>query len=156
MEYDHQADIEEIITRLERDNLSYEGKHILVTGGAGFLGSWLCEALLEQNAEVVCLDNLSSGQFENIQHLRDLQNFRFIRHDISIPIHFGKREPADPLEDPNKLLVCNWAWDPNSYVGNEYWDGRLSTSGDPAAACCSFIAYFGNPDVCKIKQLHYY
>lgn len=71
----------------------------------------------------------------------------------NVNIHFGKREPAEPLND-DKLLVANWAWDANSYVGNEYWDGFLSTSGDPAAASCSFIAYFGNPELCKINEIH--
>jgi UDP-glucuronate decarboxylase len=82
-------DIKEIINRLERDYISFEGKTILVTGGAGFLGSWVCDVLVKQGAYCICLDNLSSGRFENIAHLMNQDNFRFINHDISEPIYFG-------------------------------------------------------------------
>jgi len=57
-------------------------KKILVTGGAGFIGSNLCEELLESSNEVVCLDNFSTGKFENIRHLCDNKNFRLIVGDI--------------------------------------------------------------------------
>ncbi len=59
---------------------------ILVTGGAGFLGSHLCERLLKDGHEVICLDNYFSGKRANILHLRDYQNFEIIRHDIVEPI----------------------------------------------------------------------
>ncbi len=59
---------------------------ILVTGGAGFLGSHLCERLLKEGHEVLCLDNLFSGSKKNIYHLLDNKNFEFIRHDIVQPI----------------------------------------------------------------------
>ena len=55
---------------------------VLVTGGAGFIGSNLCEELLETSHEVVCLDNFSTGKFENIRHLLDNKNFRLIVGDI--------------------------------------------------------------------------
>jgi len=58
---------------------------ILVTGGAGFIGSNLCEELLETSNEVVCLDNFSTGKFENIRHLLDYKNFRLIVGDIRNP-----------------------------------------------------------------------
>ncbi|MFX1314524.1 MAG: GDP-mannose 4,6-dehydratase [Promethearchaeota archaeon] len=89
MNYNFSQDIEEIIKRLERENVSFEGKTILVTGGAGFLGSWLCDVLVEQGTYCICLDNLSSGQPENVLHLMEKDNFRFINHDISYPIYFG-------------------------------------------------------------------
>ena len=57
-------------------------KKILIPGGAGFIGSNLCEALLEASNEVVCLDNFSTGKFENIRHLFDYNNFRLIVGDI--------------------------------------------------------------------------
>jgi UDP-glucuronate decarboxylase len=55
---------------------------ILVTGGAGFLGSHLCERLLQDNHEVTCLDNLFTGRKENISHLLDNRRFEFMRHDV--------------------------------------------------------------------------
>ncbi len=58
----------------------------LVTGGAGFLGSHLCERLLRDGHEVVCLDNLFSGKRSNVAHLRGNGNFEVIRHDIVEPI----------------------------------------------------------------------
>ena len=57
-------------------------KKTVVTGGAGFIGSNLCEELLESSHEVVCLDNFSTGKFENIRHLCDYPNFRLIVGDI--------------------------------------------------------------------------
>lgn len=59
---------------------------ILVTGGAGFLGSHLCERLLDRGADVLCLDNLFTGSKENIRHLLDHPRFEFIRHDVVEPI----------------------------------------------------------------------
>lgn len=58
---------------------------ILITGGAGFLGSHLCERLLEQGHEVLCLDNLFTGRKSNVYHLLDNNRFEFIRHDVVDP-----------------------------------------------------------------------
>jgi len=57
--------------------------HVLVTGGAGFIGSHLCDALLVRGDAVVCLDNLSTGSVENIRHLRGRSNFEFIHADVT-------------------------------------------------------------------------
>lgn len=59
---------------------------ILITGGAGFLGSHLCERLLNEGNEVICLDNFFTGRKENIKHLLDDYRFELIRHDITEPI----------------------------------------------------------------------
>ena len=61
---------------------------ILVTGGAGFLGSHLCERLLREGHEVVCIDNLFTGQKSNVAHLLPNPNFEFVRHDIIDPFKF--------------------------------------------------------------------
>jgi UDP-glucuronate decarboxylase len=61
-------------------------KRILVTGGAGFIGSHLCEFLITKEYEVICLDNLFTGRKTNIKHLMSNPNFEFIRHDITEPI----------------------------------------------------------------------
>jgi UDP-glucuronate decarboxylase len=59
---------------------------ILITGGAGFLGSHLCERLLAEGNEVICLDNFFTGRKENIVHLLDDKNFELVRHDVTEPI----------------------------------------------------------------------
>lgn len=88
-------------------------KRILVTGGAGFLGSHLCERLVEQGHDVICLDNLFTSQKYNIAHLLDRPNFEFIRHDITHPIWLEVDEiynlacPASPVHyqaNPIKTL----------------------------------------------------
>jgi len=88
------------------DEISFEGQRVLVTGGAGFLGTWLCNVLVRQNADVVCVDNLASGLESNISNLKSFDNFRFVRHDISQPILFDEKidvvmhlaSRASPLE----------------------------------------------------------
>ena len=61
-------------------------KRILVTGGAGFLGSHLCERLVEQGHDVICLDNFFTSQKTNVAHLLERPNFELVRHDITQPI----------------------------------------------------------------------
>ena len=57
-------------------------KDILVAGGAGFVGSHLCEILLRQGHRVTCIDNFYTGRYENISHLYAFPYFKFIRHDV--------------------------------------------------------------------------
>ncbi len=77
-------------------------KRILITGGAGFLGSHLCERLLGQGHEVVCADNLFTGRKQNIAHLLSNPDFEFLRHDVIDPIRIEVDEiynlacPASP------------------------------------------------------------
>ena len=61
-------------------------KRILVTGGAGFLGSYLCERLVDGGHDVICLDNFFTSQKTNVSHLLERSNFELIRHDITMPI----------------------------------------------------------------------
>jgi UDP-glucuronate decarboxylase len=86
-------EIEAITRQLGALSSGIAGKRILVTGGAGFLGSWLCDVLVDRGASVVCLDNLASGLKANIAHLLDEDRFTFIEHDIAKPIFFD--EPLD-------------------------------------------------------------
>lgn len=78
-------------------------KRILVTGGSGFLGSHLCERLLNEGNEVLCVDNLFTGRKNNIFHLLDNKNFEFMRHDITFPMYVEVDEiynlacPASPV-----------------------------------------------------------
>ncbi|AUJ65737.1 NAD-dependent dehydratase (plasmid) [Aestuarium zhoushanense] len=78
-------------------------KRILVTGGAGFVGSHLIDRLLEQGHEVICADNLFTGSKRNIDHLHNHNRFEFIRHDVTFPLYLEVDEiynlacPASPV-----------------------------------------------------------
>ncbi|MCF6177323.1 MAG: SDR family oxidoreductase [Victivallaceae bacterium] len=78
-------------------------KTILVTGGSGFLGSFLCEKLLEQGNEVICMDNFFTGDKRNIYHLMENSRFEIIRQDVTFPIYVEADEiynlacPASPV-----------------------------------------------------------
>jgi len=78
-------------------------KRILVTGGAGFLGSHLCEALLRQGHDVLCVDNFYTGSKRNIAHLLDDPQFELMRHDVTFPLYVEVDEiynlacPASPV-----------------------------------------------------------
>ena len=63
-----------------------EKKRILVTGGAGFLGSHLCERLVDEGHDVICLDNYFTGRKKNIEHLMGRRNFELLRHDVTFPV----------------------------------------------------------------------
>ncbi|NOE26465.1 UDP-glucuronic acid decarboxylase family protein [Ruegeria sp. HKCCD6157] len=78
-------------------------KRVLVTGGAGFLGSHLCDRLLDQGHEVLCVDNLFTGTKRNIDHLHSNPRFEFMRHDVTFPLFVEVDEiynlacPASPV-----------------------------------------------------------
>ncbi|MDP6861111.1 MAG: SDR family oxidoreductase, partial [Candidatus Marinimicrobia bacterium] len=83
--------------------LKESSKRILVTGGAGFLGSHLCEKLLDEGHDVICADNFYSATKQNILHLLERPNFELIRHDITFPLYLEVDEiynlacPASPV-----------------------------------------------------------
>jgi UDP-glucuronate decarboxylase len=80
-----------------------ENRRVLVTGGAGFLGSHLCERLLAQGHDVICADNLFTGSKRNLDALRDHPRFEFLRHDVTFPLYLEVDEiwnlacPASPI-----------------------------------------------------------
>lgn len=91
-------------------------KRILITGGAGFIGSHLCERLLAEVNEVICVDNFFTGSKENIEHLINNPYFEFIRHDITFPLYIEVDEiynlacPASPVHyqfDPVQTVKTN-------------------------------------------------
>jgi len=111
-----EADIAQIVGAFPES--SFKGSSVLVTGGAGFLGSWMCDALHAMGAEVTCLDNLSSGRIQNISHLQNGKKFNFINHDISeLPvldasfdyvIHMASRAgPFEFAQYPIEILMTN-------------------------------------------------
>ena len=67
---------------------------ILITGGAGFLGSHLCEFLLSQKHQVICIDNLVTGRLTNIEHIFNNESFTFMKHDVTNYIHVSGKLDA--------------------------------------------------------------
>ena len=89
---------------------------VLVTGGAGFLGSFLCERLLKEGNEVICLDNFFSGTKQHVAHLLSNPYFELIRHDVTFPLYLEVDEiynlacPASPIHyqhDPVQTTKVN-------------------------------------------------
>ena len=82
---------------------NYNNKKILVTGGAGFIGSHLCEKLLSKGHEVICVDNYYTGSKSNVKNLFGYSKFELIRHDITFPLYLEVDEiynlacPASPI-----------------------------------------------------------
>lgn len=78
-------------------------KRVLVTGGVGFLGSLLCERLLQEGHEVLCVDNFYTGRKENVRHLLGDYRFELLRHDVTFPLYVEVDEiynfacPASPV-----------------------------------------------------------
>lgn len=108
-------DIQQILRRIKFD--AFNGSNILVTGGGGFIGSYLCDTLVKAGANVTCLDDLSTGLMENVDHLFNLRNFRMVNEDVSnfesnesynFVLHFASRaSPEEYQLNPVKTLLAN-------------------------------------------------
>lgn len=108
------------LTSMEPGTFSkyFEGKRCLVTGGSGFLGSWLCELLLAVGGEVHCLDNFSSGRLSNVQHLITNRRFKLVRMDVTRNFRYrgsvdyvvhmaSKASPPDIVRHPIQTSRAN-------------------------------------------------
>jgi UDP-glucuronate decarboxylase len=113
---EHEAGID-IHSESMNNHLQWKrGQRVLVNGGAGFLGSHLCERLLQSGHGVICLDNFSTGRAVNVQHLQSNPNFELVEHDVRRPfdadasIIFNFASPASPPDyqrDPVGTLLTN-------------------------------------------------
>ena len=93
----------ESIPAIRPHELTREARRILVTGGAGFLGSFLCERLVARGDEVLCVDNFFTGRRRNVAHLLERPNFELMRHDVTFPLFvevdqiYNLACPASPI-----------------------------------------------------------
>ena len=83
-------------------------KRVLVTGGAGFLGSFLCDRLIREGCEVICCDNFFTGSKRNIVHLLNHPAFELIRHDITFPLYIEVDEIYN-LGNPGEFTILDLA-----------------------------------------------
>ena len=110
---------------------------MVITGGAGFIGSHLCDYLIEKGHEVICIDNLLTGKAENVVHLMGNSKFRFIKHNVSdyiyvdgnvdCVLHFASpASPFDYLEFPIQTLKVGSLGTLNS-LGLAKEEGKISS-----------------------------
>jgi UDP-glucuronate decarboxylase len=108
-------DVEKIRDALRKDD--FENKRVLITGGAGFIGSWICDVLVGFDVEVTCLDDFSTGKKENIDHLLGKSCFKFVEGDVcnfrskakfDYVLHLASRaSPEEYQQHPIKTLKAN-------------------------------------------------
>ena len=125
----------------------------LVTGGAGFLGSYLIEKLLEKKEKVICIDNLSTGQIENISHLFKNDLFEFINHDVIDPIEINCDRiwhlacPASPIQyQKNPIKTTK-----TSFLGTYNMLG-LALRNKARLFFASTSEVYGDPDISPQKE----
>jgi UDP-glucuronate decarboxylase len=127
----------------------FDGKNVLVTGGSGFLGSWICDVLTQSGSKVVCLDNLSTGVFDNVQHLKGTKNFEFLKADtcdypgrrkFDLIFHLASRPaPEDYQKHPVETALAN-------SVGTQQVLERARKS-DARVFYASSSEVYGDPEV---------
>ena len=132
---------------MRRDAL--DSKRVLVTGGAGFLGSHLCDRLIDAGHEVLCVDNLFTGTRRNIQHLLTNPRFEFMRHDVCFPLYvevdriYNLACPASPI---------HYQHDPIQTTKTSVYRARCpdisraceTLAGEPGFDDCLFPKAFGD------------
>jgi UDP-glucuronate decarboxylase len=139
-------------------DISFEGQKVVITGGAGFLGSWMCDVLVSKGAVVMCVDNLASGLKSNVAHLLDTKKFRFIKQDISEPVSFEEKPDlvvhmasrASPFEFehfPLEILKANTIGLMNAL--------EIARQSDARVLYTSTSETYGNPQVVPTPESCY-
>jgi UDP-glucuronate decarboxylase len=131
------------------DAEAFQGKKVLVSGGSGFLGSWICDVLSEVGSRVICLDNLSTGVFENIEHLKGTKGFELERADVctysrrprvDMVFHLASRPaPEDYQKHPVETALAN------ATGTDKMLD--LARKNDARAFYASSSEVYGDPDI---------
>jgi UDP-glucuronate decarboxylase len=139
-------------------DINFKDSTILITGGAGFIGSWLCDVLINKNARIICIDNLSSGLEANIAHLLPHDGFTFIKHDITEPfkciekidlvLHLASR--ASPFEFekfPLEILKSNTIGTCNTL--------EIARKNNARFLFTSTSETYGNPSIVPTPESYY-
>ncbi|MFX0022558.1 MAG: SDR family NAD(P)-dependent oxidoreductase [Candidatus Hermodarchaeota archaeon] len=141
--------IQRIIKSISDLDVSWDEQNILITGGAGFIGSWITDVFIKLGSKVIIVDNLASGLEKNIENLMEEDNFRFIKHDVSQPIpvkedvsyifHLASRaSPFEFTKYPIEIMKANTLGILNALeVARELQSDFLYTSTSEI---------YGNPD----------
>ena len=132
-------------------------KTILVTGGAGFIGSHLCDRLIDRGDRVVCLDNLLTGSLKNIAHLMKSENFHFFEHDVVLPFKSRKFAKIDEIyhlaspADPNvrsKFSYMNHPFETMRVNSQGTWNlCELALKNRAKLSFASTSEVYGNPEI---------
>ncbi|MCZ2808992.1 MAG: SDR family oxidoreductase [Candidatus Bathyarchaeota archaeon] len=140
-------DAERIVNAFAQD--TFGDKSVLITGGAGFIGSYLCDTLLQLGANVACLDNFSTGLVENVDHLLPKKNFRLVKGDVSnfeagerfdFVFHFASRaSPEEYQLHPVETLLAN--------SRGSHRMLELARKNDSAILFASSSEVYGDPQV---------
>ena len=157
MNMDGFLNVDKFTTYLE-DNF-FENKTILVTGGCGFLGSWICKTILNMRGKIICVDNLSTSSMNNLNSLKDLKNFEFINKDIKeldieilpksdLIFHFASRAAPD-----NYKLHPIDTLETNSFGTKKMLE--YSRKYNSTFVFSSTSEIYGNPTVIPTSETYY-
>ena len=150
------SDLHEVRQELDED--AFSSRRVLVTGGAGFVGSWLCDILVSAKAIVHCVDNLSTGVIENIDHLPDVENFSFEEMDVTqlglhdekydMIFHLASRaSPEEYQQHPIETLLANSLGTWNIL--------ELARKSDAILLYTSSSEAYGNPQVVPTPETYW-